>query len=1073
MSKSEIWARLKLIKPDRTSTWRTPKNIMKAELNNIFRVRTFAEGIRSFQSNTLNTPSPPPQFVDMVGNFPARLYYINNVGMDSSNMIGLKTLINRRLRHAAGDRTITLNADVIIKFTFFDNGIHSSKVFNSFQLRNFATFWRNLQAYNDLNTANTPDYTHGILGIKITIIREQSGGCSDVKSTKKVGDTRRSVKRSNSNNCFFAEVWAHFTFNNLKLGKVKCNKIRAEFDLEPDTKIPISKALEIFKKYGIADKNIAIMSSTLINTILYPNKDIDIQLNLKNEHYTTIEKTKIKTCSNCEEQYSGGAHVCKVKCPTCCRKFKNLRKHKCVRCMKCSQTYKTLVGHVCDKRNMMYRRAVVEGKRMLLSRDKPETYNTSVDVCHYDIETYQHLHKESGQKIHKTYIVGYTDTDGTYEHFTGDKAISDFIDYLEERGSLMTKPLFLNAFNGANFDHYEIFKELVRRGITPEKQIINNGSIISLEFFNIKCIDVSKHLLGTLDQNLKSTGCEVQKGTLNHNLSKRWEVTDEPRKEEVIKYLKSDVLGLKELYDKVNIQVFTDYAMNLSSYISTSSMTFNQWKKHTKSSGYMIDLPTLKQEEGFRKSVRGGRTYKSKHRFKSEQYESFIKGEIDFNDIIDYMIDADVVSLYPAAMMEEFPVGNCEKLNTIEEQEIEDEENFCRAILNGTLKKKNTQDILSALRRKNKPKKLKMQGKMGIYYIKYITNKNLAHSIGGRREDGALQWDLKDGEGWYTSIDIEDMIENNYQVEIIKGWFWRDTAPVFKEYIKELYKKKGDEAAAGRKGSVAYTLAKLWMNGLYGKNIQRPIYTNTILIETIEEYWKFWGKHTVTDLTPIESERATIWVISGTPRIVVTKEKCITKPTQMGAFILAYSRRIMLNYIKEANPDFCHDGTEESKKRQLKQDFYYTDTDSLQMHKNQANLIKKLGNKELGGITDDLGDDCKIISGKWIAPKLYMLEYVKKGDPKIHYHLRGKGLDKKKLKPEHFIKMDKGGSVTNTKDFQMKKLNFARNSKQVKIPQLSILHYTDEENKSRLTRTVNKNKWIGRRFVEGGSLPHF
>ena len=57
------------------------------------------------------------------------------------------------------------------------------------------------------------------------------------------------------------------------------------------------------------------------------------------------------------------------------------------------------------------------------------------------------------------------------------------------------------------------------------------------------------------------------------------------------------------------------------------------------------------------------------------------------------------------------------------------------------------------------------------------------------------------------------------------------------------------------------------------------------------------------------------------------------------------------------------------------------------MHSRNAHLIKDLGKKSLGGITDDLGDNCKIIKG-------YMLEYIKKGDPKPHYHLRGKGLNK-------------------------------------------------------------------------------
>ena len=55
------------------------------------------------------------------------------------------------------------------------------------------------------------------------------------------------------------------------------------------------------------------------------------------------------------------------------------------------------------------------------------------------------------------------------------------------------------------------------------------------------------------------------------------------------------------------------------------------------------------------------------------------------------------------------------------------------------------------------------------------------------------------------------------------------------------------------------------------------------------------------------------------------------------------------------------------------------EVDSIQIH--QRNIRGITLNKEIGGISDDLGDNCKILHGGWIAPKLYFLEYVeKKGD---------------------------------------------------------------------------------------------
>ncbi len=78
--------------------------------------------------------------------------------------------------------------------------------------------------------------------------------------------------------------------------------------------------------------------------------------------------------------------------------------------------------------------------------------------------------------------------------------------------------------------------------------------------------------------------------------------------------------------------------------------------------------------------------------------------------------------------------------------------------------------------------KIFIEGKLGIYNINYITNKNLIHnSIGGRKEEGKLIWDLKDGTGYYTLVDIEDMKSCGYQIEILNGWFWNDSDNVFKD----------------------------------------------------------------------------------------------------------------------------------------------------------------------------------------------------------------------------------------------------------------------------------------------------
>jgi hypothetical protein len=82
---------------------------------------------------------------------------------------------------------------------------------------------------------------------------------------------------------------------------------------------------------------------------------------------------------------------------------------------------------------------------------------------------------------------------------------------------------------------------------------------------------------------------------------------------------------------------------------------------------------------------------------------------------------------------------------------------------------------------------------------------------------------------------------------------------------------------------------------------------------------------------------------------------------------------------------------------------------------------------------------------RWIAPKLYFLEYVEKiGDlTEIKYHLRGKGVPKDHLTAEMFEKMMSG-----------------RNSKQKDVDNFSILKLDS------LVKHTNSVPWKGRHFFE-------
>ena len=65
--------------------------------------------------------------------------------------------------------------------------------------------------------------------------------------------------------------------------------------------------------------------------------------------------------------------------------------------------------------------------------------------------------------------------------------------------------------------------------------------------------------------------------------------------------------------------------------------------------------------------------------------------------------------------------------------------------------------------------------RLGIFRIKYITNKYLIDAILPRREEGRLKWDLKDGEGIYNSVDIDNALTHGYQIEVLEGYYWEKT----------------------------------------------------------------------------------------------------------------------------------------------------------------------------------------------------------------------------------------------------------------------------------------------------------
>ena len=798
------------------------------------------------------------------------------------------------------------------------------------------------------------------------------GGCYKGKHNKITNfpDMKVCNFLSSNNNCFFACCKLELGLQDIKgFGfKGACNKIRRRYNIEDNTPITTKKAVQILEDLAIS---LCILNGD--NKVIIGEQGDNIELILTDDHYMRIyNKKPLQVCKDCG--------------------FKFVKTHSKKNCLEMS----------------IYNNPEDVGVRYLkLGKVDKNIKNKNDNILHYDIESYS-----DGYGEQTPFIVGYIFR-GDYGYFTGADCMKELYNFIKTYGEDEEgKPLiqYVNAYNGGRYDHYFLWREVLASGDVFDEFLMNMGSILSAKVYGFKFIDLNRHLTGSLKTNLINTNCSVAKGEIDYDLFSTWEETSEELRKDCLIYLKADVLGLKELYEKTNDTIFNKYKRNLCDFVTLSSMAFDIWKDL-----YMgknkIYIPDRKKEKFFRRAVYGGRCYKNANRFESKQYQEIKEGKVKYEDIDDYVFDADVVSLYPTAMRNNlYPVGK--PIRTERYQ----------------------------------------KGKLGLYLVNFSAPKNLLYPyLPRRKKDNGLAWDLEDGGGVYTSIDIENAKSMGYTFTIKYGYYWKEGKYIFKDYLDEFFKAKKSAV----KGTPAYMTAKLFLNALYGKMIQKPIHTKNSYVKSGDEY-----RNIITGniITGIEQVGPKLWYVSYISRKEEELEKNVSKPTQNGAFILSYSRTIMMDYYKQVNPN-----------NKLKEQFYYTDTDAFHVHSSLINRVKL--SKDLGGLDDDVGG--KIIKAFWIAPKLYAYEYIKEGTGELKYHIRGKGIKtgnkkNKNLVFNDYIAMDRGESKTLKADFNMRRVHnkLSKKDEEKGLNNFSIMTtYNDE-------KTINTSPWIKRNFVDNNwSVP--
>lgn len=469
-------------------------------------------------------------------------------------------------------------------------------------------------------------------------------------------------------------------------------------------------------------------------------------------------------------------------------------------------------------------------------------------------------------------------------------------------------------------------------------------------------------------------------------------VTEEMLDEAGLSRTDFDLRALSERYLRQDVEltfrVFKAYATGVSEQfgrpatewglvsnnITLSQMTYRCWLRflacEREEMAKQIICPKGRTYDIIMQAMYGGRVY-----------PSILQHEVPLGS--ERWVQADICSMYPSAMMsEQFPLGVPQELDEMKMNEFND-----------LMESYQLEDLERVL-------------PLGIYWCKvdpnpYLTEPVIPHRpmVHGKKQ--GLRWTLEVRDQYLTSVDMITALRCGYRIKILAEYtsiIWMRQGNMFKGYVDELFKLK--KKATVEKNPVKRELAKLMMNALYGKLLQSAVYPEVHAVPIAEA-----GEY----LQAIVDKGESSWVgtNAGTSYLFLTitpnrATALFSYPTQLGVFTLAHSRRIFVNFLRTASPDYdrlCRwrPGRVDPRGPVLLPTLAYNDTDSgLIPESYWYNLVHagmvgdELGNGETAYVSNDLGENARVLGWVAPAPKTYILR-VQKGQ-ESSYKVRMKGI---------------------------------------------------------------------------------
>lgn len=586
----------------------------------------------------------------------------------------------------------------------------------------------------------------------------------------------------------------------------------------------------------------------------------------------------------------------------------------------------------------------------------------------------------------KVYSVGYCEgKDGQFKHFTGKETMEKFLDYIElkSQGTLIKRKKYYPTFifwNAVKFDTSFIIRGLEERGIDC-KFMWSSGRLLNVYWQGGKIWDPCQFIKSSLKDACESfkVADEHCKKDFDHTKIQGWDDVEE-HKEEMIDYLKNDVISMKLICEKFIARMQKLFGAAPTQYITISQMAYEIWNSTRKHDIFEL---TQKQFDFVNESVYGGRTAPFQDETYTEYYQEIIEkwkmmgldkeknmkeDDVrlkDFKSLYDkvftdgeFLFNLDINSMYPFCLVggkianEDFvvkyPIGQAEWKNSTRE-------NFEKYVC-------------------------------GVYEIEWKAPKHLYLPCLAMKDLG-LDWKCGSGFGTYTNVDVQIALDAGYEVTF-KGQalVWKKAVEdLFTEYIMPCYKLKTKAKMEG--DAVNKTIFKLMMNALYGKLLQGCDYEETKIVKNHDEMIDFYASHNVRDFTIFSSSKGVLNQLLMVGHQKVQEKEPRRKPKMLGAFCLAYSRKLYVKYWKMCNPTLDRKiGT-------------YSDTDSIHVYADNYHILNDAGvvdEEKMGYLSNDIKHGGLIIGEIAVAPKQYAYISIDKFG-RVKLTMKHKGINNKLL----------------------------------------------------------------------------